>query len=80
MCCPTKIWIKQIRTVLYCMLKIKYHSHWCILARNWLVEDCENKKLQQSDLKVSISLDVVVVAFMNTEGPLVPFPMSYYAC
>jgi hypothetical protein len=45
---------------------------------SWLVEDCEDKKLQQSDLRVSFSLDVVVVAFMNTEGPLVPFPMSYY--
>jgi hypothetical protein len=30
------------------------------------------QKLQQSDLRVSFSLDVVVVAFMNTEGPLVP--------
>jgi hypothetical protein len=27
--------------------------------------------LQQSDLRVSFSLDVVVVAFMNTEGPLI---------
>ena len=45
-----------------------------------LVEDCEDKKLQQSDLRVSFSLDVVVVAFMNKEGPLVPFPMSYYPC
>jgi len=44
-----------------------------------LVEDCEDKKLQQSD-RVSFSLDVVVVAFMNTEGPLVPFPVSYYPC
>ena len=46
-------------------------------------EDCEDKKLQQSDLRVSLSLDfvvVVVVVFMNTEGPLVPFPMSYYPC
>ena len=34
-----------------------------------LVENCEDKKLQQSDLRVSFSLDVVVVAFMNTEGP-----------
>jgi hypothetical protein len=25
-------------------------------------------------------LDVVVVVFMNTEGPLVPFPISYYPC
>jgi hypothetical protein len=33
---------------------------------SWLVEDCEDKKLQQSDLRVSFSLDVVVVAFMNT--------------
>ena len=41
-----------------------------------LVENCEDNKLQQSDLRVSFSLDVVVVAFMNTEGPLVPFPMS----
>jgi hypothetical protein len=32
------------------------------------------------DLRVSFSLDVVVVAFMNTEGPLVPFPISYYPC
>ena len=47
---------------------------------SWLVEDCEDKKLQQSDLKVSFSLDVVVVAFMNTEGSLVPFAMSYYPC
>ena len=45
-----------------------------------LVENCEDNKLQQSDLRVSFSLDVVVVAFMNTEGPLVPFPMSYYPC
>jgi hypothetical protein len=43
---------------------------------SWLVVDCEDKKLQQSDLRVSFSLDVVVVAFMNTEGPFVPFPMS----
>jgi hypothetical protein len=50
---------------------------------SWLVEDCEErgrKKIQQSDLRVSFALDVVVVAFMNTEGPLVPFPMSYYPC
>ena len=47
---------------------------------SWLVEDCEDKKLQQSDLRVSFALDVVVVAFMNTEGPLVPFPISYYPC
>jgi hypothetical protein len=45
-----------------------------------LVENCEDNKLQQSDLRVSFSLDVVVVAFMNTEGPLVPFPMSCYPC
>jgi hypothetical protein len=38
---------------------------------SWLVEDCEDKKLQQSDLRVSFALDVVVVAFMNTEGPFV---------
>jgi hypothetical protein len=43
---------------------------------SWFVEECEDKKLQQSVLMVSFSLDVVVVAFMNTEGPLVPFPMS----
>ena len=36
---------------------------------SWLVEDYEDKKLQQSDLRESFSLDVVVVAFMNTEGP-----------
>jgi hypothetical protein len=36
---------------------------------SWLDEDCEDKKLQQSDLRVSFALDVVVVAFMNTEGP-----------
>jgi hypothetical protein len=47
---------------------------------SWLVEDCEDKKLQQSDLRVSFSLDVVVVAYMIKEGPLVPFPMSYYPC
>jgi hypothetical protein len=41
-----------------------------------LVEDCEDKKFQQRDLRVSFALDVVVVAFMNTEGPLVPFPIS----
>jgi hypothetical protein len=29
---------------------------------SWLVVDCEDKKLQQSDLRVSFSLDVVVVA------------------
>ena len=23
---------------------------------------------------------MVVVAFMNTKGPVVPFPMSYYIC
>jgi hypothetical protein len=48
------------------------------IVGSWLVEDCEDKKLQQSDERVSFPLDVVVVAFMNTEGPLVPFPISYY--
>ena len=33
---------------------------------------------QQSDLRVSFSLDVAVVALLYTEGPFVPFPMSYY--
>jgi hypothetical protein len=28
----------------------------------WLVEDCEDKNLQQSDLRVSFSLDVVVAS------------------
>jgi hypothetical protein len=37
----------------------------------------KTKKLQQSDLRVSFSLDVVVVAFMNTEGPLVPFKILF---
>ena len=46
----------------------------------WLVEDCEDNKLQQSDSRVSFAFDVVVVAFMKTEGPFVPFPMSYYPC
>jgi hypothetical protein len=45
------------------------------IVDSWLAEDCEDKKLQQSDLRVSFVLDVVVVAFMNT---FVPFPMSYY--
>ena len=49
------------------------------IVDSWLVVDCEDNKLQQSDLRVSFALDVVVVAFMNT-GPVVPFPMSYYPC
>jgi hypothetical protein len=31
---------------------------------SWLVEDCEDKQLQQSDLSVSFSLYVVAVAFI----------------
>jgi hypothetical protein len=46
----------------------------------WLVENCEELFLQQSDLRVSFSLDVVVVGLMTSERPLVPFPMSYYPC
>ena len=46
---------------------------------SWLAEDCEDKKLQQSDLRVSFALDVVVIAFMNTEGPVVPFLKEIYS-
>jgi hypothetical protein len=46
---------------------------------SWLAEDCEDKKLQQSDLRVSFALDVVVIAFMNTEGPVVSFLKEIYS-
>jgi hypothetical protein len=46
---------------------------------SWLVEDCEEIVLQQSDLRVSFSLGVVVIAFMNTEGPVVPFLKEIYS-
>ena len=63
-----------------CSLKAHIAPWYCGAIFSTMVLLAYFVKLQQSDLRVSFSLDVVVVAFMNTEGPLVPFPMSYCPC
>jgi hypothetical protein len=52
-------------------------------ARSPLFKEAASKMFAINTMyykRVSFALDVVVVAFMNTEEPLVPFPINYYPC
>ena len=69
-------YIKKTIVIVYIVFMAKFLD--AASLNNGLLACCRlwRQKITTKWLKGTFSLDVVVVAFMNTEGPFVPFPTS----